>query len=127
MKPSLDIVYRGAADSSDSLNKAIEQKLTKLEHYTDQPINAHVIIDIPHSHQKKGDIFNVAVDLNVNGQQIAASHTDRSAYDAATHVFDVLQRKIKQMSSRKKSQHHDVNAEAPTSPNPEDDDGTEAA
>jgi ribosome-associated translation inhibitor RaiA len=100
MEIPLQITFRGMAPS-DAIDAAIRDKARRLEHFYGRVTGCHVIVDAPHRHRRKGEVYRVTVDLTLPGREIVVSreagrdsaHEDlyvalRDAFVAATRQLE---------------------------------------
>ncbi len=90
------------------LNEAAEQlireKAAKLDSVFDQIIGCRVTVETPHSHQHKGNTFNVKIDLTVPGSEMVIKREENEdLYVAIRDAFDAALRKLKEFSARRKN------------------------
>ena len=104
MKPAVDVVYRDL-DSSVALTEVITKKLEKLNRYSDQITYSRIVLDTPHNHKHKGKQFRASIELDIKGQPIAVAQDNESIHLAVRDAFSSVERKIKEMSSRKRVSH----------------------
>jgi ribosome-associated translation inhibitor RaiA len=62
MQIPLQITYRGMS-SSPSVDALIAERTNKLERFAERIVRCHVIVDVPHRHQRQGRHFSVHVDV----------------------------------------------------------------
>ncbi len=102
MMYSTDIVFRDI-QHSPTLSAKIYKKLEKLTRYSDSITHTRVVLDSPHNHKQKGKMFRASVELLHKGTPVVVSRDDTDAYVALRDAFDVVERKIKETSSRKRN------------------------
>lgn len=102
MMYSTDIVFRDI-QHSPALSARIYKKLEKLSRYSDSITHTRVVLDSPHNHKQKGKMFRASVELMHKGTPVIVSRDDIDAYVALRDAFDVVERKIKETSSRLRS------------------------
>ncbi len=103
MMYSTDIVFRDIRQSP-ALSATIYKKLEKLSRYSDSITHTRVVLDNPHKHKQKGKMFRASVELLHKGTPVVVTRDDIDAYVALRDAFDIVERKIKETSSRKR--HH---------------------
>jgi cold shock CspA family protein len=69
-------------DPSDSVQRAVEKKVAKLEAICNCITSCRVIIEAPHRHHRRGKLFHVRIDMNVPGSEIII---DRNRHDRKSH------------------------------------------
>jgi ribosome-associated translation inhibitor RaiA len=101
----LQIQFHGI-DHSDAIEARVRQKAAKLDRLYGHIMGCRVVIDAPHRHQRKGNTYNVRIDLTVPGGEIVVnrdpaddgSHTDvyvalRDAFNAAGRALEDFARR----------------------------------
>jgi ribosomal subunit interface protein len=107
MQQPLQITFRDIPHS-DAVEAAIREKAEKLDQFFEKIMSCRVMIESPHTHQHKGQLYHVRVDLTVPGAELVASrapsehqaHQDvyvaiRDAFAAAKRQLQNHNRKIK--------------------------------
>jgi len=73
----------------------IRRKAAKLERFCDQIISCHVTIDAPHHHKKRGELFEVHINIAVPGEKLVVKHEPRETITVAIRdAFEAAQRKL---------------------------------
>ena len=93
------ITFRGMTPSP-SVEEAITRWVARLEHSYGRILSCAVVIEQPHQHRRRGNVFHVRVDLRVAGRDIAVSrepargadHED--VYVALTDAFRAARRQL---------------------------------
>jgi ribosome-associated translation inhibitor RaiA len=105
MQIPLQITYRGMS-SSPSVDALIQERASKLERFSDRIVRCHVIVGVPHRHQKQGRHFSVHLDLTTPLGNIVVTREPPSAaepQDLAVVVrdaFDVATRQLEDEARR---------------------------
>jgi ribosomal subunit interface protein len=102
MKPAVDVLYRDL-ESSPALNEIISKKLEKLNRYSDQIIHSRVVLDTPHNHKHKGKQFRASIEIDIKGHPIAIAQDNESIHLAVRDAFISAERKVKQITARKRT------------------------
>ena len=89
MQIPLQITFRGM-DPSDAIASSIRERAKKLERFHDRMIRCHVVVDVPHRHQRKGRLYAVRIDITTPTGEIIASR--EPALDQAHEDFNVVMR-----------------------------------
>jgi ribosomal subunit interface protein len=112
------ITYRGMPHSP-AMDARIRELSAKLEEFHPKITSCHVVVDETDKHKRKGNLFDVRIDLHVPGREIFASHQDEDAYVAITQAFDVAYRQVENDIRMKRGEvkHHQP-GEPPGEPNP---------
>ncbi|HHJ50047.1 MAG TPA: ribosome-associated translation inhibitor RaiA [Phaeodactylibacter sp.] len=88
---------------SESAEQLIREKAAKLDSVYDQIMGCRVTVETPHSHQHKGNRYNVKIDLTVPGSEMVIKREENEdLYVAIRDAFDAALRKLKEFSSRQK-------------------------
>ena len=93
MKPQ--ITYRGL-DHSPALDARIVEQTSKLEDLHPKITMCHVVVDELDKHKRKGNLFEVRIDLHVPGREIATHAQHEDPYTAATNAFDHMYRQLEE-------------------------------
>lgn len=94
-------------EPSDAIESIIRERAERLERFHDRIVRCHVVVDVPHRHQKKGRLYAVRIHVTTPTGEIAMtrdppddhSHQDlnvvvRDSFDAITrHLEDDLRRR----------------------------------
>ena len=105
----VEITFRGM-DSSEALESTIRDCAAKLSHLHDRIAGCHVVVEVPHRHQRQGRHFHVRVTLSVPGDDIVVSrdaghdpgHED--AHVTTRDAFDVARRLLIEHIDRARSE-----------------------
>ena len=72
----LQITFRNMA-SSAAIEANIRERVAKLELFHDAIENCHVIVEAPHKHHRKGNVYQVHITLGVPGPDIVIKQSAR--------------------------------------------------
>jgi len=72
MEHPLQITFRGL-EPTDALTQAVEERASKLEQFFDKIESCRIIVEAPHHHHHKGNVYHVRVRLAVPGEEIVVS------------------------------------------------------
>jgi ribosomal subunit interface protein len=117
MQLPLRITFRHM-DPSPAVEEVVREHATRLERFFDHITRCDVIIDLPHQHHRKGNLFSVHVDITVPGSEIVVKrdpdehHANEDAYAAINEAFDVARRQVEEYV-RKRRGHVKVHEETP--------------
>lgn len=100
MQLPLQITFRHV-DPSPALEAKIRERAEKLDRFADQIMGCRVVIEAPHKHRHKGNLYRVRIDITVRGEELVVSrepeqhqaHEDpyvavRDAFDAARRLLE---------------------------------------
>jgi len=85
---------------SPALEAAIRERSEKLEKFCADMIGCHVIVETPHKHHHKGNLYDIRIVVTVPGQEIAvrhtpdAQHSHEDAFVAVRDAFDSMRRQL---------------------------------
>lgn len=107
MEQPLQVTFRGL-EPSEALTQAVEDRAGKLEHFFDKIESCRVIVEAPHQHHRKGNVYHVRVRLTVPGEEIVVSrdppehvqHDD--LYLAINDAFNETTRKLEDYVRRRR-------------------------
>src|SRR3990172_6839771 len=72
MEHPLQITFRGL-EPTEALTQAVEERASKLEQFFDKIESCRIIVEAPHHHHHKGNLYHVRVRLAVPGEEIVVS------------------------------------------------------
>ena len=94
MQVPLQISLRGVAHS-DTLCKTIRDRAQKLERFYDHLMSCRVVLEFAARHQRKGNQYNVRLDLKVPGGEFAVTREhDEDLQAALRDAFDAARRQL---------------------------------
>ena len=105
-------------DVTDAMRNYAEEKLEKLDRFSDQIVDAKVVMSYDHQHHA-GEPARVEVQLNVPNGIVRAEEAGQDSYAAVDKVVDKLERQLKRFKGRMLAKRHEDSPE-PTAP-PQDD------
>lgn len=107
MKVPVQISFRHL-DSSNTVESVIHEKIAWLEHFCDQIISCHVVIEKPHEHHHRGNLFHVRIDLRLPGHELVISRgpgahkAHKDIYVTIHDAFDEARRELEDYSRRRR-------------------------
>ena len=107
MQSPLQLTFRNMS-ASDSLEAYIRQRAEKLDDISAPLISCRIVVEAPHRHQHKGQLYLARVDLSLPGKVIVVSsdqtlnHAHEDVYVAVRDVFDAVQRELQEHICRQK-------------------------
>jgi len=95
-------------DPSDAIAFRVRQSVDRLEKFYEGIISCQVVVELPHRHHHKGNLFQVHIDLKIpkeefivkQHQKLAASHRD--VYVAIHEAFDAAKRALEEYKQIKR-------------------------
>lgn len=106
---------------TDAMRGYAEDKLEKLERFSDQIVDAKVVMAYDHTHHS-GNPARVEVQLNVPNGIVRAEEEGQDTYAAIDKVVDKLERQLKRFKGRSLAKRHadDIPATNLIAPEPEE-------
>lgn len=88
------ITYRGM-ETSPAMDARIRELVAKLEEFHPKITRCHVVVDELDRHKRKGNLFEIRIDLHVPGREIVATRQQHEdPYVALTSAFDAMYRQL---------------------------------
>jgi cold shock CspA family protein/ribosome-associated translation inhibitor RaiA len=97
MQTPLQIAFHNLKHSA-AVEDTIRDKVDWLEEFCDRITGCRVVVEVPHQHHQRGNLYQVRIDLTVPGEEIAvnrepAEHTAYRDLDSALRdAFDTARR-----------------------------------
>lgn len=116
MQTSAEIVFH-EIPPSEAVEGVLRDKIDKLEEYCDRITRCRVVIEAPHRHHRKGNLYQVRIDLTVPDKEIfiGREHHDQHAHEdvyvAIRDAFHAARRRLEDYARRHRHQvktHHDA-------------------
>jgi ribosomal subunit interface protein len=99
MKLPLQVSFRNMGPS-DAIRAAVVARAERLDRYFGRSMACRVVVEAPHKHKRKGNLYRVRVGLTVPGREIVAGreHAEDQAHEdvyvAIRDAFDEARRKL---------------------------------
>ena len=99
MQTALEIAFVDT-QRSPAVEADVRNRVTKLERLCDRITSCHVFVAAPHQHHRKGNQFEVRIELRVPGTELAVSNQpgDSNAHFdvhvAVRDAFDAMERQL---------------------------------
>ncbi|HEY7377722.1 MAG TPA: HPF/RaiA family ribosome-associated protein [Steroidobacteraceae bacterium] len=103
----LQITFRNM-DPSPALESRARELATRLEKFSASITRCHVVIETPHRHQHKGELFEVRIDVTVPEKEIAIRRTrpadpaHQDAYVALRDAFRAARRQLEKYTRERR-------------------------
>ena len=100
MTMPLRITFHGL-DRTPAIDEAIRDRADKLSQLFDRIQSCRVVVEAPHRSHKKGNLYQVKVDLIVPGEELVANrensddHAHEDLYVVIRDAFDAVERQLK--------------------------------
>lgn len=99
MQLPLQVTFRHM-DTSDAVLAKIHEKAEKLDRFSEHIMACRVVVEAPHQHHRKGNLYRVSVDVTLPGGEIFASrstdqhHAHEDIYVAIRDAFNAAKRQL---------------------------------
>ena len=110
------IVFKGI-DPSDTLRRAIEERVAWLERFYNRIVSCRVVVERPQHRHQQGDLFNLRIHLGVPGQEIVVDHAPSDQHeheDPYVTVHDAFDKARRRLEDYARRQRGDVKHHAPS-------------
>ncbi|MDH5516838.1 MAG: HPF/RaiA family ribosome-associated protein [Gammaproteobacteria bacterium] len=107
MKQPVQITFRDIP-YSEFVEARIQEKTKKLDQYYDQIMTVKVVVEAPHSHQHKGNLFHVSIDLTVPDGELVVNrspkdhHAHEDVYVAIRDAFEAIKRQLIEYAKKRR-------------------------
>lgn len=107
MQLPLQIAFHNM-EHSDAVEAAVREKAAKLDEFCDRIMGCRVVVEAPHRHHRRGNQYQVRIDLTVPGEEIVvnrepAEHTEyRDLGVALRDAFDAARRQLEDYVRRRR-------------------------
>ena len=107
MKQPLEIIFRDIPHS-DFIEAKIREKAEKLDRFYDRIMACRVVVETPHGHHYKGNLYHVSIDLTVPEKEIVINrspknhHAHEDVYVSIRDAFDAAKRKLQNYASKRR-------------------------
>ena len=75
-------------EKTESLENKIRERAAKLEKLFDHIINCRVVVDIPHKHKVRGNLYSIKIEIGVPGDEIVVTRS--SDLDSTHKIPDIM-------------------------------------
>jgi len=88
MKLPLQVTFHNT-DALPGVEEVIRDRAARLDRYCDHIMSCRVVIDMPHKHHQKGNLYQVRLDITVPGDEIAVTR-EAPEHEAAKRLPDAI-------------------------------------
>jgi len=85
MKIPMQVTFRGM-EKSEAVEASVLEHAKKLDQFCDHIISCRAVIEAPHHHKHKGNIYHVSIDITAPGKEIAVTR-DPSKHQAHEDIY----------------------------------------
>ena len=106
---------------SEALEDKIRERVKKLEKFFDHIISCRVLVDIPHKHKVKGNVYSIKIEIHVPNDDIVVTRSNdlnkvnkfpavmiKDAFNAATRQLEDYARIVRGKVKKHESQPHGI-------------------
>jgi len=107
MRQPLQINFRDIPHS-DAIEARVREKADKLDKFYDRIMTCSVMIEAPHGHHHKGNLYHIRIDLTVPNGEIVINrdpgdhHAHEDVYVAIRDAFDAARRKLQDYARKQR-------------------------
>lgn len=100
MQTPLEIHFKNMG-RSEAVETAVRERIGKLEKLFDGITSCHVYIDAPHRHHRKGNHYEVRMEVRIPGKELAVNNkpgdvnAHEDVYVAIRDAFNAMERQLK--------------------------------
>lgn len=88
MKLPLQVSFHNT-DPLPGVEEIVRERAARLERYCDHIMSCRVVIDVPHKHHRKGNQYQIRLDITVPGDEIAVTR-EAPEHEAANRLPDAI-------------------------------------
>ena len=109
MKIPLQISFRGM-DHSAAVEQNIRERAAKIEDFYAEIMGCRVIVEAPHHHHHKGNLYHIRIDITVPDGELVVSrrpdehHAHEDVYVAIRDAFDAARRQVEDYARKRRGQ-----------------------
>jgi putative sigma-54 modulation protein len=106
MKLPLQISFKNLA-REEHIVQIIKEKAAKLDRLSNEIIQTEVTVSVPHRSHKKGNFYNVRIDISVPGKELVVNHEDndemenKDIHHVLKATFDAAYRQLEDYTERR--------------------------
>ena len=108
MQIPLQITFRDMEPSA-AVEASIREKAAKLDQFYDQIMSCRVMVEAPHGHHHKGNLYQVRIDLTVPEGELLVTHehhhkdhSHEDVYVAIRDAFDAMKRQLEDYARKRR-------------------------
>lgn len=96
MKLPVQLTFRHT-DESEPIKRLILKETQNLEHYFQNIMGCRVLVEKPHRHHQKGNLFRVRINLTIPGKELVTGRSPRqnSSYEDVYTAIHTAFREVK--------------------------------
>jgi len=107
MEQPLQITFRNDLHS-EALEADIREKAAKLDQFYEKVMACRVMVEAPHNHHHRGNLYHVRIDLTVPGGELVVKrapkehHAHEDPYVVLRDAFDAMRRKLQDYARKQR-------------------------
>lgn len=108
MQIPLQITFRDM-EPSTAVEAGIREKAGKLEQFYDHIMSCQVVVEAPHSHHHKGNLYQVRINMTVPDGELLVNHghhhqdhSHEDVYVAIRDAFDAMKRQLEDYARKRR-------------------------
>lgn len=115
MQLPLKVVFRNL-EPSPAIEAKVRERAEKLDIYYDQIMSCRVVVEAPHKHHHKGNLYHVRIYITVPDEELVVSrdpdqhHAHEDVYVAIRDAFDAMRRRLEDYARRRRGKVKDHEA-----------------
>ena len=108
-KLPIQVTFRNL-QHSDAIEAKVRERAEKLDQYYPSIMSCRVVVEAPHKHHHRGNLYHVRVDVTVpDGELVSKRETDEhheytDIYVAIRDAFDSVRRQLEDYARRRRAQ-----------------------
>lgn len=105
METPVEIAFRNM-DPSEFVETRVRERVDRLEKYYGRITSCHVQIEAPHQHHRKGNHYEIHIEVRVPGTELAVNHkpgnvhAHEDIYVAIRDAFNAMERQLKKWKAK---------------------------
>lgn len=100
MQTGIEIAFHGMEPSA-AVEERVDQRVKRLEQFFGRIVACRVVVDAPHQHHRKGNLYAVRLEVRVPGGELSIDrkpgdeNAHRDVLVALRDAFDAMERKLR--------------------------------
>lgn len=118
MTSPINVSYRGI-EPSEAIESRIEEHAAKLDRFFGRSLAYDIVIEMPHQHHQKGNLYNIRIHISMPGGDVAVDHAGRQDHaheDVNVAIRDAFDAARRQLQDRVRRMQGDVKQHSKASP-----------
>lgn len=109
MQIPLELSFRNM-ESSSNIEQVVREKTAKLDRFAKHLTGFKVVVEAPHKHHHKGNLYQIHININLPGQEIIINrspgkhHAHEDVYVAIRDAFHAAARQLEDFVSKQRGE-----------------------